>query len=251
MPARLDPSYLYLQLYSLRHETAVDAAAVLRQAPALGFDGIELASDFAWPAERWRSLLDETGLELLSAMAGLSALENSWAERVEFYRALGCSRLIVPGLTRDLMNPAGYREAARRLNTLGAELQRHGFTLGYHNHAWELDRSSNGARGIDTLLGETDPAVVRFEFDAHWLEFGGESAVEFIRRHASRVMAIHARDFSKRDRCETPAGHGDVDFPALIPLCAANDWPVILEYEAGNALEAVRCGATYLRGLRS
>lgn len=241
--------YLYLQLYSLRHETAVDAEGILRLVPSLGFDGIELAGDFGWPVERWRSLLDETGLELLSAMGGLEALETGWAQRVDFYRALGCSRLIVPGLARDLMNPAGYREAARRLNALGAELKASGFTLGFHNHAWELERRPDGGRGMDTLLAETDPGLVQFEFDTHWLEFGGEPAVEFIRQHASRTLAVHARDLRKRDRQETPAGQGDVDFAALLPLCASYDWPVILEYEARNALEAVRCGAAHLRAL--
>lgn len=240
---------LYLQLYSLRHETAADAAGVLRRVPSLGFDGIELAGDFGWPVEQWRAILNETGLELLSAMAGLDALESAWAERVAFYRALDCRRLVVPGIARTLMNPAGYREAARRLNALGAELKASGFSLGFHNHAWELEPWATGGCGMDTLLAETDPALVKFEFDTYWLEFGGQSAVEFIRRNAKRTFAIHAKDLRKRDRQEVPAGQGDVDFSSLLPLCASYEWPVILEYEAGNAMEAVRCGAAHLRAL--
>lgn len=242
-------SNLYLQLYSLRHETAADPAGVVRQVPGLGFDGIELAADFGWAVERWRAILDETGLELLSAMAGLEALENTWAERVTYYRALGCNRLIVPGLARTLMNPGGYREAARRLNALGAELKSAGFILGFHNHAWEFEPLADGTCGMDTLLAETDPGLVRFEFDTHWLEFGGQPAVEFIRRNAARTLAIHAKDFRKRDRQDVPAGQGDVDFAGLLPLCASYEWPVILEYEGGNATEAVRCGGAYLRSL--
>lgn len=246
----MDAPSLYLQLYSLRHETAADAAGVVRMVPSLGFDGLELASDFGWPVEQWRAILDETGLKLLSAMAGLDALESAWAERVTFYRALGCHRLVVPGIARSLMNPAGYREAARRLNALGAELKDNGFSLGFHNHAWELEPWATGGCGMDTLLAETDPALVGFEFDTHWLEFGGQPAVEFIRRQAKRTFAIHARDLRRRDRQEVPAGQGDVDFSSLLPLCASYEWPVILEYEAGNALEAVRCGAAHLRELR-
>ena len=71
----------------------------------------------------------------------------------------------------------------------------------------------------------------------------------FIRRHAGRVAQIHAKDLRKRDRQEVPAGQGDVDFRSLVPLCLANDWPVVLEYERGNAIESVRQGAQYLRGL--
>jgi sugar phosphate isomerase/epimerase len=247
------PPRLYLQLYSLRHETAVDAEGALRRVPSLGFDGVELASDYGWPFERWRALLDETGLEALSVMFGLDAMETGFAERVAFCRALGSNRLIVPGLPRDMLNPAGYREAARRLDALGREAAAEGFLFGYHNHAWELEPFDGGGDGagcgMDILLSETNPTTVYFEFDTYWLEFGGQDAAEFLRRNAARVFQIHAKDLRKIDRSDVPAGSGDVDFPAIVPLCLANEWPVILEYEVHDAIEAVRQGAAYLRSL--
>ena len=63
------------------------------------------------------------------------------------------------------------------------------------------------------------------------------------------MFLVHAKDLRKRDREDVPAGQGDVDFRALIPLCTAHDWPVIVEYEGANAVESVRQGASYLRPL--
>ncbi len=122
--------------------------------------------------------------------------------------------------------------------------------LGYHNHAFEFDALAGANEvGMDILLAETDPALVHFEYDAFWLESAGRNAVEFIRAQSKRVFLVHAKDLRKRDRQDVPAGQGDVDFRALIPLCTANDWPVIVEYEGAEAVESVRQGAAYLRPL--
>ena len=249
----MDDSCLFLQLYSLRHEIGLAAEDTIRRVPGLGFDGVELAGDYGWPVERWRAILLETGLSVVALHAGLEALETNLSERVAFARALGTNTFVVPAVAKSLQNKAGYHEAARRLNAIGRALTEEGFTLGYHNHAFEFVRLEPGSPtcGMDILLAETEPHLVHFEFDTFWLEYAGHSAVEFIRRHASRVFFIHAKDFRKRDREDVPAGVGDVDFPALLALCTANGWQVILEYENNHALEAVRRGAAYLRPLLS
>ena len=247
----MDTPALFLQLYSLRHEIALDAEGTLRRVAGLGFDGVELAGDYGWTASRWRQVLDEAALMAISAHTGLEALEGDLPARVAFGRAVGLNTLVVPALSKALQTTAGYHETARRLNALGRRLADEGFTLAYHNHAFEFARlePTGPLCGMDLLLSETDPALVHFEFDTFWLEYAGRHAVDFIRRHSARIVSIHAKDFRKRDREDVPAGAGDVDFPALLPLCRANSWPVILEYESAHALEAVRRGAAYLRPL--
>ena len=242
---------LFLQLYSLRHEIAADAEGTIRRVAGLGFDGVELAGDYGWPASRWQALLAEAELSVVAAHAGLEALEADLPARVEFARALGTNTLVVPALSKSLQTTAGYREAATRLNILGQKLADDGFTLGYHNHAFEFDRleTSHPLCGMDILLAETDPSLVHFEFDTFWLEYSGRNAVDFIRRNAARVFFVHAKDLRKRDKEDVPAGAGDVDFPTLMSLCSANAWQVILEYESDHAIEAVRRGAAYLRPL--
>ena len=247
----MDPARLYLQLYSLRHEMAADAEGTLRRVRSLGFDGVELAGDYGWTADRWRALLDETGLTVIAAHMALESLEADVAARLKFQRTLGASRIVVPSLRKELQTVDGYHDAARRLNALGQRLADEGFALGYHNHAFEfhpLDKSG-GSCGIDILLAETHPPFVHFEFDTFWLEQGGRNAVEFIRQNEGHAFLIHAKDRRRRDGVDVPAGQGDVDFHALIPLCTAHGWPVILEYESGNAIESVRQGAAFLRPL--
>ncbi len=242
---------LFLQLYSLRHEIAADAEGTIRRVAALGFDGVELAGDYGWPAARWQAVLAEADLGVVAMHAGLEALEADPSARVAFAREVGTNTFVVPALSKSLQTATGYREAARRLDAIGQKLADEGCTLGYHNHAFEFDRLETAGPlcGMDILLAETDPALVHFEFDTFWLEYAGRNAVDFIRRHAARVFFIHAKDLRKRDREDVPAGAGDVDFPTLLSLCSANAWQVILEYENDHALEAVRRGAAHLRPL--
>ncbi len=242
---------LYLQLWSLRHETATDPAGTLRQVKALGYDGVELAGDYGWSTDQWCERLDETGLTVVSAHTSLNALESDLTKTLDFHRALGCRRLAVSSLPKEMQTAAGYRDAARRFDAVGRKLAEEGFTLGYHNHDFEFAPLDGSGRecGMDVLLADTDPAAVGFEFDAYWLEYAGRNALEFIRRHADRVFAIHAKDLRKHDRADVPAGQGDVDFPALVPLGAAKDWPIIVEYEGADAPEAVRQAAAFLRPL--
>ena len=244
------PSSLYLQLWSLRHSTSTDAEGALLQVRGLGYDGVELAGDYGWSAGQWRALLDEAGLKAISAHVGLDALEKDFAAKVAFQRTVGIERFVIPSLNKELQTAEGYRQAAQRLNALGSKIQAEGFQLGYHNHAFEFDKLAGTSEvGMDILLTETDPALVHFEYDAFWIEFTGRNAVEFIRAQSKRVFLVHAKDLRKRDRQDVPVGQGDVDFRALIPLCTANDWPVIVEYEGAEAAESVRQGAAYLRPL--
>ena len=211
---------LYLQLWSLRHETATDPANTLRQVRALGYDGVELAGDYGWSAAQWRERLDATTrLTVVSAHTGPGCVGNRpICQNAGLSTARSaCRRLAVSSLPKEMQTTNGYRDAARRLDAVGRKLADEGFTLGYHNHDFEfapLDGSGSPC-GMDILLAGTDPALVGFEFDAFWLEYAGRDALEFICHHEDRVFAIHAKDLRKHDRKDVPAGQGDVDFRSL------------------------------------
>jgi sugar phosphate isomerase/epimerase len=235
---------LAIQLYSLRREFGANAEATLRLVPALGYDAIELAGTYNWPAEQWQKLLAETGLRPMAAHVGLAALETDWAATTRFYKAIGCPTLIVPGLPKDLHHDAGFRYVATRLNALGQRAQGEGFAFGYHNHAFEFETG-----GMTILLAETDPAFVGFEVDTYWVERGGQNARQFIEKNAARIRWIHAKELRKADNADVPAGQGNIDFKTIIPLARKSGWPVIVEFEGEGAVEAVKQSAAYLKTL--
>ena len=240
---------LHLQLYSLRRETAADAAGTLSRVRGLGYDGVELAGDYGWSAAEWRERLDATGLTVAGAHVGLPQLEGALDRQMDFHKEIGNRRLIVPGLARELHTPAGFREAATRLMRLAASVKVEGFEVLFHNHDVEFRRLEDGSRGIDILLAETDPSLVRFEFDTYWLEKGGEPSLDFLRQNAARTGMLHAKELRRRDGADVPAGQGDIPFPEILALARAHGWPVVVEFEGEGAEAAVRQSAAHLRPL--
>jgi len=239
---------LALQLHSLRHEAAIDPEGIVRRVPALGFDSVEIAGTYGWSADRWKQVLTESKLEVVGAHVRLETLESDWDAQARFLPAIGCPRLVVPSLPKDLQSVDGFSVAARRLSTLGNRARFEGLALFYHNHAYEFSPMADGRCGMDILLAETDPALLGLEVDTYWVERGGVNSRDFIQQNAGRIGMLHAKEFC-RDGRDVPAGQGDVDWKAIIPLARRRGWPVIAEYEADNALTAVEASARYLRGL--
>ena len=242
------PTSLALQLYSLRHETAADPEGIVRRVPSLGFDSVETAGTYGWSADRWTKILADTGLHVVGAHVGLEALEREWDAQVEFQHVIGNKRLVVPSLPQNLRMGDGFSEGAKRLNALGQRAKAEGLALLYHNHAYEFSPAAGGQCGMDILLAETDPQLVGLEVDTYWVERGDRNSREFIQQHEARIGMIHAKEFC-RDGRDVPAGQGDVDWKTIIPLARSRGWPIVVEYEAENALEAVAASAQYLRGL--
>jgi sugar phosphate isomerase/epimerase len=242
------PNSLALQLHSLRHEAAVNAEDVVRSVPSLGFDAIETAEAYGWSADQWKNILTETKLRILGAHVGLETLEKEWDSQINFQRAIGNERLVVTALPRNLQTPEGYSEAAGRLNSLGDRAKSAGFALLYHNHAYEFLPFADGRCGMDILLAETNPQLVGLEVDTYWVERGGRNSREFIEQNASRIGLLHAKEF-RHDGRDVPAGQGDVDWKVIIPLLRSRSCPIIVEYEADNAMAAVAASARYLREL--
>lgn len=242
-------SKLFVQLWSLRRETASDARAVLSQLKDWGYDGVELAGDYGWPAEEWREVLAASGLEVVGAHVGLADLESKLHQHITFQQTIGNSRLVVPSLPGELQTQSGYRDVARRLSELGQHARAHGCTLHYHNHAFEFTPLPDGSCGMDILLADTAVDALQFECDTHWIAFSGRDPVAFLESNSARVSLVHAKEFRAGDRKDGVVGQGDLDFPAITSLAGEHSWPVIVEYEGENAPEVLRESAAYLRGL--
>lgn len=102
------------------------------------------------------------------------------------------------------------------LNQLAAELSKLGLTLAYHNHDSEL---REGAREFHHMLTATDPALVKFCLDAHWLFRGcGDSQValfDAVEHYGSRIVELHLRQSEKGTWTEVFSTAGDIDYARL------------------------------------
>lgn len=206
-----------LQMYTVRDDAQRDYAGTLRQVAGIGYAGVELAGRGSLSVRELRDVLDETGLRVCGSHIGLDQLENNLAQTIEENIALGNTRIVVPYLSDDRRRgAAGYRKTAETLNSLGDTLRTQGMTLAYHNHAFEFEPLEGGQLGMDILLDNTDPMLVKAEVDTYWVLVGGQDPVAFIQKHAGRIPLLHLKDRDTTDGSFAEVGTGDLPLDALI-----------------------------------
>jgi sugar phosphate isomerase/epimerase len=238
---------LGLQLYSLRREFEADAEGTFRSVRGLGYEYVETAGDYGWSAEKWKELLQETGLKVAGAHVGGDSLTKDLAKTVEFQKALGNHRYIIGYVPEHTAE--GFAKAAAMMNKAAEQLRSEGGEVFYHNHDFEFKPISGTTTGYDILLKETDPKLVRFEVDTYWVEKGGHDAAEFVTKHADRIGIIHAKELRRSDKSDQAIGEGDIDFAPIVALAKTRDWPLIVEFEGEEAVTACRKSAASLSRL--
>lgn len=177
-----------LQIYSFGFDLGLSFLDKLRKAAELGFSGVELIREYEGvPAEDVVKVLEESGIQAVSAHVGMDAIEQD----LPYLAKLGVKYVACPGT--PFCNQEEAKEVAEELNRLGKIAKEHGITIGYHNHTSEFT-VDNGKYLMDWLMEYTDPETVAFEIDCGWASAAGVNPVEYIQQHAGRIAAIHIKE---------------------------------------------------------
>ena len=93
------------------------------------------------PAEELKALLDKHGLKVSGMHINIGALIEDTDRTVEYNKAIGNTRLIVPALPASITpkDKAGWQAMGRLFATLAATLKPKGMQVGFHNHTVEMD----------------------------------------------------------------------------------------------------------------
>jgi sugar phosphate isomerase/epimerase len=236
-----------LQLYSVREQLKDDYRGVVRAVGAMGYDGVQFAGYGGLSAGEMKDLLREAKVQPAGTHTGLDVLENRLDEEMAYNLAIGNRWIICPAIPearrRDL---AGWRDVAASLNRVGERCRAQGLLFGYHNHAFEFPPipDGSGKRGIDVILGETDPTLVFWEPDVYWINKGGADPAAMIRQYAGRVPITHLKDETKDERKTfAEVGEGSLDWPAILRAseAAGVEWHCVEQDRCDRApLESVR-----------
>lgn len=249
-PARLPVA---LQLYSVRDQLKEDFSGVVRAVGAMGYDGVQFAGYGGLTAAEMRQLLDEAGVKPAGTHTGLDTLENNLDEDIQYNLAIGNRWILCPALPESRrQNADGWRQVAESLNKIGAQCRAAGLLFGYHNHAFEFPEvpGTAGKRGLDILLGETDPNLVFWEPDVYWIVKGGADPAALIRQYAGRVPITHLKDMTGDSRQTfAEVGEGTLDWPSILAASQAAqvEWHCVEQDRCDRPpLESVRLSLQHL-----
>jgi len=240
-----------LQMYTVRDDAARDFAGTLKAVSRIGYEGVELAGNGGLSAGALRTLLTDLNLRIAGSHVSLDQLENSLEAALDYHSELGCSHVVCPWLPESRRGSAqDYRRLGETLTRIGARVAERGMQLCYHNHAFELEQLE-GKRALDILFETADPKLVQVELDTYWVEFGGASAVDYLRHFAGRVPLVHLKDMAgDGTRTFAELGQGIMDWSAVLAACreAGARWLIVEQDQCQRPpLESARISLEYLR----
>lgn len=213
----------------------------------------------------WPRLIAESGLSVAALHEDLGAIESDPGTVVARADVLGTGNIVVTGMHRfDYGDEASVERLARRLDAAGRLLAGDGIRLHYHNHTAEFRRPMSGRTAFETLVDQTDPAVLGFELDCFWAATAGVDLLALLDKMGERIRLLHITDRGSRltgptmtpivkvDTVELGAGNMPVD--AIIAWATAQRVEaVILETHKnwidGSPLRSAEVSAVALRRL--
>jgi len=257
--------YVWMQTYARSHEDIGGHwPDVLDDLRAAGYPGVEpflsvIATDEA--AADFDRMLEERELRASSFYTGGQLHDASTAPETVagiLAAARRAPALGARGLTVN-PDPIGRRKTdaelatqAEALNRLGEGLRALGLGLWVHNHTPEM---AEQGRELRHNLEATDPALVGFCADVHWLWRGGGDPYAYLEQYADRLGALHLRNSRDGVWSET-LGDGDLDYRRVRRILdeARFSGPLMVELalEEGTPhtqplVESMRQSRAYLR----
>jgi sugar phosphate isomerase/epimerase len=222
-------AHIALQLYTLRALTSIDMLGTLREVAQQGYKAVEFAGYGNSTVEEVRAELDRLGVRGVAIHTNLNALQMDHERILDEARALGSDYVVLASVPQEQRGSVDVaRQLAAAFNGFGEACQAAGLQFAYHNHNFEFAPlgGTTPLRGApylyNILLENTDPALVKFEFDVFWARFADTDPVEVLGRLAGRVPLLHAKDMEAGEgRADAPMGEGIMPWTEILSAAAA------------------------------
>lgn len=191
-----------LQIYSIRDDTVKDLAKALKQVKEMGYDGIELAGLCGLSVSEFKSILDDSGLTVISAHVPYDDIIADIEKTLSDYKSFGCEYIAIPWLD-EKRAPGGedFNKTIEAIKNIGKACKNIGLTLLYHNHDFEFVKI-DGAYGLDVLYDSTPADFLSTQIDTCWVKVAGLDPAEYLRKYKDRAPLVHLKDFTITGKIE-------------------------------------------------
>lgn len=239
-----------LQLYSVRDYMEKGCESTLAAVKEMGYHYAELAGTAGKTPEEFKKVLDNAGIEPVSAHFGLDAVTEETNRIIEEAQLFGIKQVVMPHTHFEERD--GWVQAAKALDAAGEKLREAGVTLSYHNHGHELSMTFDGQRVLDLILDTASPDNLKAELDVCWVQYGGADPAAYLGKYAGRCPLVHIKDMAPEGSKlpYTELGQGVVDFDAVFEAAGAAgvQWYIVEQDESEtDSLESARKNAAFMK----
>ncbi len=241
-------SPLSVQLYSIRDAISSDLPAALSRVASIGFDQVELFG-YTGRAEEYRDALATAQLCATSGHARL--LGQDLTAILTASAVVGVETVIDPHIDESRwLNREQVESIAEELSEAARQAADHGLSVGYHNHAFELESRIAGVSALEVFADALSDDVV-LELDTYWAEVGGEPAAALLHRLGDRVKFLHVKDGpgTKVDRDQTAVGSGSMPVREILAAAPQALRVVELDDYNGDVFQALEDSFSFLSEL--
>lgn len=222
------------QMYTLRDftQTPEGLRAAFLKLQDIGYKAVQISAIGPIDPQLVKQYADEAGLAICATHVSWDRLTNDLETLAAEHKLWNCQYIGLGGLPGEYQNSLeGYRTFARLASEIARTLKKeHGLQFIYHNHDFEFERVG-GVTGIEVLLGESDADVLGFELDLYWVQAGGGSPVDWVRKVQGRMQVVHLKDMAVIGRQQVFAeiGEGNMNYKDIIQACRETgvEWYVV------------------------
>ncbi|MEV4778204.1 sugar phosphate isomerase/epimerase family protein [Burkholderia sp. LMU1-1-1.1] len=247
---------LGVQLWSVKDEVKQDFEGTLDKLAKLGFHGVEFAGEFgkykADPAGL-KAFLRKKGLQCAGAHMRVDQLNAAnFKATTDFYKTLGCNRLII-SMDDRAASKEGSAELAKELSALSVKVGAQGMKLGYHNHEAEM-LGDKGQTNWD-LLAKNTPKDFIMQQDVGWTTYAGKDPIAFVNDYPGRTVTTHYKaKFVKGTEGTSIIGQDKTDWAGLtkaVRSVGGTEWIIVEQEEYPNGMGQLESVAASMRGLQA
>lgn len=239
---------LSVQLYTVREAMQEDLSGTLARIAEIGFERVEPYNFNAF--EGLGDALKAANLTSPTAHGHLVGLSEAELDDIfAIAKSMGIYRVIDPHVPEERWTSAdSVAEIAGQLNNAAGVAARHGVTVGYHNHAHELESIIDGRTSLEVLVDSLNDDV-KLEVDTYWAAVGGQDPATLLKRLGDRVVALHVKDGAATPdpKDQTAVGQGTLPIREIIEAAPKTALRIIeLDDSKGDRFQAVADSFDYL-----
>lgn len=233
--------------YAQRDKKRLDVGEVIQALRDCGYDYLENFMDVNNPENNaaFAESLKSRGLKPVSLYTGARLHEAGKADETVEKILSACKVCARAGFKIISCNPdpigrektdEELKTQATALQKLGEGLKKLGMRLAIHNHLPEM---ANKAREFHYNFKNTDPELVGFCYDVHWVWKGGIMPMEALKLYGNRVVNWHLRQ-SRNNIWYEVLDSGDIDYEEIARYAKEHNlsriYTVELAIEAGTKI---------------
>jgi len=263
-----------LQVYTLREKMAKDPIGTLERIAKIGYKELEFYDTRMLPMA---TQVKDLGMSIVSTHFMSGFISGVWdttyfkSPPKENFESLleQCTKYGIKNVGIGYLSKAergtldDYKKFADKANIAGEKAKKAGIQLYYHNHSFEF-APTQGSTPMAVLIERFDKELVKLELDVFWVSISGNSAVDWIKKLAGRVMFLHLKDMKKgtpvNETTEgvepdsfTALGEGVLDFKSILTAAHHSKVPytfVEQDHSSIDPFDSITNSLKYLQSIK-